>query len=103
MILICVTTRAPPAFLFNSDQFALKGLALLWQIDCWGGAKWLIAMGAVRRRWPGEYVEDRLPSWLHIESFAALKNKLASVVVAALAVRFFSIVIENTNGADVIM
>jgi transposase len=32
-------------------------LALLWQIDCWGKAKRLMAMGAVRRWWPGEDFE----------------------------------------------
>lgn len=46
---------------------------------------------------------DRLPNWLHIESFDALKNKLVSVVMAALAVRFFSIVMEGASGADVML
>ncbi len=45
---------------------------------------------------------DRLPAWLHIDNFDALKNKLVSVVVAALAVRFFSIVMEGAGGAEVL-
>ena len=46
---------------------------------------------------------DGLPSWLHIDSFDALKNKLVSVVVAALAVRFFSIVMEGASGENVML
>ncbi len=45
---------------------------------------------------------DSLPRWLHIDSFEALKNKLVSVVVAALAVHFFSIVMEGTNGTELL-
>lgn len=44
----------------------------------------------------------RLPAWLNIDSFESLKNKLLGVVVAALAVRFFSIAMEGGAGLELL-
>lgn len=45
---------------------------------------------------------NKVPAWLHIDSFDALKTKLVSVIVAALAVRFFSISMEGPAGEDML-
>lgn len=45
---------------------------------------------------------ERVPQWLHIESFDSLKSKLISVVVAALAVRFFSVAMEGTGSENMV-
>lgn len=45
---------------------------------------------------------QKVPAWLHIDSFDSLKSKLVSVVVAALAVRFFSIAMEGPGGEDML-
>jgi uncharacterized membrane protein YqhA len=45
---------------------------------------------------------EKIPAWLHIDSFDSLKRKLVSVVVAALAVRFFSIVMEGPGGENML-
>lgn len=45
---------------------------------------------------------DRLPGWLEIDSLDDLKDKLVSVVVAVLAVTFFTHVIAWERGADVL-
>jgi uncharacterized membrane protein YqhA len=45
---------------------------------------------------------QRLPHWLEIESLDDLKDKLVSVVVAVLAVNFFTRVIELEEGTNVL-
>lgn len=45
---------------------------------------------------------DQLPAWLRIDSFDALKDKLSSVIVGALLVRFFSVVSDAREMANVL-
>jgi uncharacterized membrane protein YqhA len=45
---------------------------------------------------------QRLPHWLEIESLDDLKDKLVSVVVAVLAVNFFTRVIELEEGTNIL-
>lgn len=44
----------------------------------------------------------RLPFWLEIDSLDDLKDKLVSVVVAVLAVNFFTRVVEWNGGDDIL-
>ena len=46
---------------------------------------------------------ERLPPWLHIDSFDGLKDKLSSVIVGALLVRFFSVANEGGEAANVLV
>ena len=45
---------------------------------------------------------ERLPPWLDIETLDDLKDKLVSVVVAVLAVNFFTRVVEWQGGLDIL-
>jgi uncharacterized membrane protein YqhA len=44
---------------------------------------------------------DHLPQWLAIRGFEDLKEKLASVVVVALAVDFFTVALEWNGAGDI--
>lgn len=45
---------------------------------------------------------ERLPKWLAIRGFEDLKEKLASVVVVALAVDFFTVALEWDGSGDIL-
>lgn len=45
---------------------------------------------------------ENVPSWLHINTFDDLKQKLIGLVIVALAVDFFSVAVEWQGGTDIL-
>jgi uncharacterized membrane protein YqhA len=45
---------------------------------------------------------ERLPRWLAVEGLDDLKDRLAGIVVVALAVRFFTVALEWTGTGDIL-
>lgn len=45
---------------------------------------------------------QNVPAWLHIDSLDDLKHKLIGIVVVALAVKFFSVALDWSQGSDIL-